>query len=246
MEQTLLTDQDNALAFSDDGASRRDWYEALATRVNADLETAGFPRCPGGRMARRWNRSMSEWRREIAECVEVRPHDAAIFFDLRAIAGGLDVAPLTAELARAPRLRLFVRTLAKGALGFTPPTSFLLRDSSRIDLKLHGILPIVFLARCYAIEVASPSRNTLDRLDDAARAGLMGEAVHADVTEAYRFLVGLRLRAQLRMISEHRPVTSEITVAELTALERNRLKDSFRAIRRWQEKAAFHYQTGVL
>ena len=45
----------------------------------------------------------------------------------------------------------------------------------------------------------------------------MGEGVHADVTEAYRFLVGLRLRAQLRMLSEHRPVTSEITVAELTA-----------------------------
>jgi CBS domain-containing protein len=246
MEQTLLTDQDNALAFADEGEPRRAWFEALAERVNADLETAGFPRCPGGRMARRWNRTMSGWRAEIATCVEERPHDAAIFFDLRAVGGQLDVSPLQAELARAPKLRLFVRTLAKGALGFTPPASFLLRDSSRIDLKLHGILPIVFLARCYAIEVGSKARSTLERLDDAQRAGLMGEGVHADVTEAFRFLVGLRLRAQLRMLSEHRPVTSEITVAELTPLERNRLKDSFRAVKRWQEKAAFRYQTGVL
>ncbi len=246
MEQTLLTDQDNALAYADEGAARQDWYASLALRVNTDLETAGFPRCPGGRMARRWNRTMSGWRTEIAECLEARPHDAAIFFDLRAVGGQLDVSPLLADLARAPKLRLFVRTLAKGALGFTPPASFLLRDSSRFDLKLHGVLPVVFLARCYAIEVGSKARNTLARLDDAAKAGLMGEGVHADVTEAYRFLVGLRLRAQLRMLSEHRPVSSEITVAELTALERNRLKDSFRAIRRWQEKAAYHYQTGVL
>jgi CBS domain-containing protein len=246
MEQTLLTDQDNALAYADEGAGRRDWFEGLAVRVNTDLETAGFPRCPGGRMARRWNRSMSGWRAEIAECVEKRPHDAAVFFDLRAVGGSLDVSPLLAELARAPKLRLFVRTLARGALAFTPPTSFLLRDSSRIDLKLHGILPVVFLARCYAIEVGVSSRNTLDRLEAAAKGGLMGETVHADVTEAYRFLVGLRLRAQLRMLSEHRPVTNEVTVAELTALERNRLKDSFRAIKRWQDKAAYHYQTGVL
>jgi CBS domain-containing protein len=246
MEQTLIVDQDNALAYADEGAARRDWYEALAARVNADLEAAGFPRCPGGRMARRWHHTLSEWRREIAGCVDGRPHEAAVFFDLRAPGGALDVAPLEAELARAPRQRLFVRTLAKGALAFAPPASFLLRDSSRIDLKQHGIAPVVFLARCYAIEIGSTARNTLERLDAAARGGLMGETIHADVTEAYRFLLGLRLRAQLRLLSERRPIGNEITVADLTPLERNRLKDSFRAIRRWQEKAAFHYQTGVV
>jgi CBS domain-containing protein len=246
MEQTLIVDQDNALAYADEGATRRDWYEALGARVNADLEAAGFPRCPGGRMACRWHHTLAEWRREIAACVEERPYDAAVFFYLRAPGGTLDVGPLQAELSRAPRHRLFVRTLAKGALTFAPPATFLLRDSSRVDLKQHGIAPIAFLARCYAIEIGSTARNTLERLDAAARAGLMGEAVHADVTEAYRFLLGLRLRAQLRLLSERRPVANEITVSELTPLERNRLKDSFRAIRRWQEKAAFHYQTGVV
>src|SRR5512138_493662 len=47
MEQTLLTDQDNALVFADEGAARADWYRALAERVNEDLEAAGFPACPG-------------------------------------------------------------------------------------------------------------------------------------------------------------------------------------------------------
>jgi CBS domain-containing protein len=245
MEQTLLTDQDNALAWADEGEGGRDWFQAFAERVNTDLEAAGFPRCPGGRMARRWNGPLSRWRRELTECIEERPHDAAVFFDMRRVGGRLDLAPLEAVLARAPRLRHFVRKLARNALTFQPPATFLLRDSSRVDLKLHGISAVVALARCYAIEVQSPARNTLERLDAALRVGLMGENVHADVTEAYRFLLGLRLRAQLRMLSAHQPVTNEVAVGELTPLERNRLKESFRAIRRWQEKAAYRYQTNL-
>jgi CBS domain-containing protein len=70
--------------------------------------------------------------------------------------------------------------------------------------------------------------------------------VHAEISEAYRFLVGLRLRAQLRMLSERRAVTGEVTLSELSAVERGGVKDAFRAIRSWQEKAAYAYQTDVL
>ena len=41
------------------------------------------------------------------------------------------------------------------------------------------------------------------------------------------------------MISEGRPVTNEVALAELAAIERSRLKDAYRAIRDWQERAAF-------
>jgi CBS domain-containing protein len=245
-EQTLLTDQDNGLAYADEGEGSRSWFQALADMVGRDLEVAGFPRCPGGRMASRWLGPVSDWARQVAECVERRPSEAAVFFDYRRGAGTLDLGPLDAELARARRERLFVRRLAKGALSFTPPARLLLRESSRVDLKLHGLAPIVYLARCYAVEVGSTARSTLDRLDAARAAGLMGEATHADVTEAFRFLMGLRLRVQLRRIADGVPPTGEVTVSTLSPLERHRLKDSFRAIKRWQEKAAFHYQPELL
>jgi CBS domain-containing protein len=246
MEQTLLTDQDNALAFADAGGAARSWYQAFADRVGHDLEAAGFPRCPGGRMASRWLGSLSEWRERIAEGIERRPLQAGIFFDYRRGAGALDLAPLDAALSRARTERLFVRRLAKGALAFAPRTRLLLRDSSRVDLKQQGIAPIVYLARCYAIEVGSTARATLDRLDAARDAGLMGEETHADVTEAYRFLLGLRLRVQLRMLADQEPLGNVVTVASLSPLERVRLKDSFAAIKRWQSKAAFHYQPELL
>jgi CBS domain-containing protein len=162
------------------------------------------------------------------------------------VGGTLDPSPLEAAVAGARRHRLFVRQLAKSALDLSPPATLLLRQSSRVDLKRQGISPVVYLARCYAMEVGTAARNTLERLDAALAGGLMGENVHAEVTEAYRFLRGLLLRAQLRAISEHRPVGSEILLAELSPLERSRLKGSLRAIKAWQEKAAYHYQTALL
>lgn len=246
MEQTLLTDQDNALAFADEGEGRRDWYRRLGERVNADLETAGFPRCPGGRMARRWYDSLSGWRREIDDCLENRPHDAGALFDARRAGGQLDFAPIAAALDRGRRMRHLVRALAKEAISFVPPSGFLLRKSSTVDLKAHGITPVVLLARCYAIEAGTQARNTLERLDAARAGGFMGENVHAQVTEAYRFLGGLRLRLLLRRHAQREPLSTEVSLADLTPLERNRLKDSFRAIKGWQEKAAYRYQTNLL
>ena len=108
-----------------------------------------------------------------------------------------------------------------------------------------GIAPVVVLARCYAIEVGSRSRATLERLEDAARAGLMDETFQASVSEAYRFLLGLRLRLQLRRLAQGKAPASEVALAELSGIERSRLKDAFRAVKTWQERAAYHYQATV-
>ncbi|HYQ80642.1 MAG TPA: DUF294 nucleotidyltransferase-like domain-containing protein [Anaeromyxobacteraceae bacterium] len=249
MEQTLLTDQDNALVYADEGAGERDWFRAFAEKVNADLELAGFPPCSGGYMARTWHGPLSEWVERFAGWIEEPSAQAllvaAIFFDFRRVGGELDLEGLEAVLHRAAQRPLFLRFLAKAALEFHPRGSLLLRlkETSTVDLKLHGIAPIVFLARCYGLEVGSRARSTLDRLDAAAKAGIMDEDVHAAVSEAYRFLVGLRLRLQLRQMAEGRPATSKVALSDLSAVERGRIKDSFRAVKDWQDKAAYHYQT---
>ncbi len=251
MEQTLLTDQDNALVFADEGASSRDLFQALAERVNADLEAAGFPRCPGGYMARTWNGTLSEWTGRFAGWIDSPTPEAllqaGIFFDFRRVAGTLDLAPLEATLAAAPAKPAFLRFLAKAALEFHPPPALLLRlkgGSSTVDLKAHGIAPVVFLARCYGLELGGRERNTLARIDAAARKGVLSENVLAEVGEAYRFLLELRLRLQLRSLAEGKPAASAIPLAALGAVERSRLKDSLRAVRTFQEAGALHFKTG--
>jgi len=247
-EQTLVTDQDNGLVFADAGEGARPWFDALARRVTSDLEAAGFPPCHGGHMAGRWQGTLSEWTARFHECVdEPRPHDAALFFDFRRVGGRLDLGPLEAAMARASRSPQFIRFLARDAMAFGPPAVpvLRLRAEPEVDLKWQGINPIVFLARCYGIEAGSSARATLERLDAALAAGLLSEEAFIAVTQAYRFLLGLRLRVQLRTIAEGKAPTNKVALSTLSAVERTHLKESFGAIRRWQGKAAFHYQTDV-
>jgi CBS domain-containing protein len=249
MEQTLLTDQDNALVYADAGAGRRDYWQALADRVGDDLEAAGYPRCPGGYMARRWHGPLSDWTHRFHGWIDApSPQallDAAIFLDFRRVGGEAPVEALEAELREAPRRPVFLRFLARSALEFRPPPPLLLRlrGAQAIDLKLHAISPVVFLARCYGLEAGTSSRSTPERLDAARRAGLLDEEVAGLVTEAHRFLLGLRLKLQLRALSEGRAAVDRVVPGDLDAIERARLKDALRAVRRLQESAAFHYRT---
>jgi len=249
MEQTLLTDQDNALVHGGD-ASAGPYFEALAERANLDLEAAGFPRCPGGYMARNWHGPLSEWEARFAGWIDdPKPRAllyAAIFFDFRKVHGALDLAPLEAVLARAQKAQTFLSAMAKAAMEFKPPATLFLRvRGEEVDLKLQAISPIVFLARPYALEVGPPARNTLERLEAAVQAGLMSPDVRSTLREAYRFLLGLRLREQTHMLSAGQPVTNRVALSALSSIERSRLKDSLRAIRSWQETAAYHYRTDL-
>jgi len=246
-EQTLLTDQDNGLVYADEGVARREWFQRFADRVNADLEAAGFPPCPMEHMARASHDTLSEWTHRFNACIdEQRPHAAALLFDYRKVGGSLDLSPLVAATKRAQRNPLFLRFVARTAIEHQPPTSLALRlrgQSTSADLKAQGIVPVVFLARCYGLEVGTGARATLDRLAAAVEAGLLSEDARQSVAQAYRFLLGLRLRHQLRTLSEGHAPTDVVRLSDLSAIERSRLKESFRAIKRWQDRAAYHYRT---
>jgi CBS domain-containing protein len=200
-------------------------------------------------MARNYTGTLSEWRDRFAGWVGDPTAqgvlDAAIFFDFRRVAGTLSLDPLQEVLDGIPKRPAFIRSLVRQALEFRPPPLFLLRlrgGATELDLKRQGIAPVVFLARCYALEVGSQARATLDRLQAATRAGLMGPDASARVIEAYRYLLGLRLRIQLATLSDGKIPTNVVSLSHLSAIERSRLKDSLAAIASWQDKAAYRYQ----
>lgn len=250
MEQTLLTDQDNALVYREGTPEARDYFAKLAEKAIEDLVAAGFPRCPGGYMATRWLGPLAEWEDRFRGWVDgPTPKallEASIFFDFRRVHGTLALDGLEAMMHRSSKSRTFLSAMAKAALNFKPPTGLVLRlrgESSRVDLKANAISPIVFLARCYGLEVDARTCNTLERLQAAVTAGLLGPDEYATLAEAYRFLLRVRLREQLRMLSEGAPATNVIALSDLSSIERSRLKDTFRAVEDWQARAAYHYRT---
>jgi CBS domain-containing protein len=174
----------------------------------------------------------------------VRPWEAGLYLDMRRIGGSLEVDPVGEALAFLRRDRALLRAHAKHALALRPPSLLVLRlrGRARVDLKRHGLSPIVSLARCAALEVDSAATGTLGRLDDARRAGALSDEAHSAVAEAFRFLLGLRLEVQLGALAAGMPPTDEVALSELTGMQRSRLKDAFGALDAWQETAAHRYQ----
>jgi CBS domain-containing protein len=110
-----------------------------------------------------------------------------------------------------------------------------------VDVERDGVLPIALLARPYGVELACPSHRTLDRIEAARAAGVIGGPAAATIESAFRFLLELQLRNDLRRLSSGEPRSRQLALSRLSAIERNRLKDALRAIRGWQEKAAYRW-----
>lgn len=269
MEQTLLTDQDNALVFRADpdpdpghdpdpdpdpdrarSEVRDRYFHELARRVVGLLLRAGFPRCKGGYMATRWTLPLDEWRTRFERWVELEEPtallDAANFFDFRPVRGQLPLDTLNDILDDAGRNQIFLAHFAAASLRFRPPLGLFgrLKDhDGLVDLKRDGIIPVVGLARVYGLAAGARSRSTTARLQHAADAGALAPDDAATLSEAFAFLLRLRLRAQLTTRREGDAPSNEVRLDDLSTLERRHLKEAFVVIRDAQDALAQRYQT---
>ncbi len=253
MEQTLLTDQDNALVYASEAPGVRDYFAELARLAVDGLIQAGFPPCSGGYMATNWCYPLEHWtalfRRWIETPEPAALMEAGIFFDFRKVHGGLDLAPLEAVCREAASRRIFLAHMARAARTFQPPLGFFRRirdEGGKVNLKKGGIAPIVAMARVYALEAASSARSTPDRLEAAVAGGALSREGADMLLEAFRFLMRLRLREQLEAVRQGLPLENTVRLDRLTALERRHLKEAFLAIREMQEALALRYQTDML
>lgn len=253
MEQTLLTDQDNALIYAQASAQAADYFPKLAEFVVNGLLAAGFPPCPGGYMATNWQKPLADWLQLFRDWIE-RPTprallESAIFFDFRPLRGSLDLTPLRETVQEARLNRRFLAQLARSALEFRPPLTLfrqIRQDEAGLDLKKSGIAPVVNLARLYALAAGSEAVSTPERLRAAAQAGTMSEETAQTLTEAFAFLLRLRLREQLETFRKGQPAGNRVRLERLSPLERRHLREAFLAIREAQEATRLSFHTDQL
>ncbi len=254
MEQLLLTDQDNALAYLEDTDEAKEYFAALTEHVINNLIRAGFPPCPGGYMATKWHQPLAKWL-ALFEGWIITPKpqallESAIFFDFRSIYGDLSVEPLEQIMSRVGDHKIFLSHLTRAALEFQPPLGFFRRirsdEEGKVDLKLSGVAPIVALARVYAFEAYARTRTTFDRLQSALEAGTLSENGAETLTETYRFLLQLRLQQQLATLKAGGQPDNKIELSALSQRDKRHLKEAFMAIREMQEAASQRFHTGLL
>lgn len=253
MEQALLTDQDNALAYQQDAPEAAAYFERLADFVVNGLIQAGFPPCPGGYMATRWRKPLSEWEQLFRHWLETpKPQElleAQIFFDFRAVHGELSLKPLERILAQGAEKSIFLAQLAKASLQFRPPIGFfrqIKEEDGGVDLKKGGIAPIVSLARVYALEARSLGKGTVERLQAAARENKLSPEGAETLIEAFGFLMRLRLREQLAALRRGETPSNKVPLESLSPLERRHLKEAFLQIREMQEAMSHRFHTDRL
>lgn len=259
-EQTLSTDQDNALIFTlPDGMTAdevRQLMLPVARRINDALALCGFPLCRGNVMASnpQWCLSLDEWKRKFSDWIangsSVALLHASIFFDFRSLQGAHALTDeLRVWLARvASENTRFLHQMAQNAMSIRPPLGlvrdFVVGKENTLDLKLNGITPFVDAARIFSLAAGVTHTSTLQRLRaSAAKLKIHPSEVEAWV-DAFLFIQVLRMRhhdeGQEQGLSDDE-LNNQIDPEALHELDRRILKEAFRQARKLQARLALEY-----
>jgi PAS domain S-box-containing protein len=201
-ERVLRSDQDNALLFTDPAAAP--WFLGLGEAVCRRLDGMGVPLCPGGVMAMNpaWCVPLETWEKYFTRWIlEPDPQellDFNIFFDFRPVAGDTRLADsLRAAVGRLlqgnPPFFLFLaRDALQKKLPPNPSGGILRAGVTTLDVK-DAMAPLAAFARLYALRAGVSATNTLERLSALRGMNALKPATADDITDAYTFLLGLRL-----------------------------------------------------
>lgn len=255
-EQTIATDQDNAVILPDD-VSEDDRRQIIhfARSVNQALDLCGYPLCKGNVMAgspggaltlREWRERFSTWIRQGS------PQDllsASIYFDFRCIAGQSALADaLKADVvASARQTPRFLKQMALNALNNGVALTWLGGlDADRlgmIDLKMRGASVFVDAARILALAQGLTPTSTRERLQSIGQAIGLAQKEFDSWVSAFEFIQALRLRAQLQSAPEHSAAVTpnHLAVASLSDIDRRILKESLRVGRSLQQRLQLDY-----
>jgi CBS domain-containing protein len=247
-EQSARSDQDNALVLDDTTVPANDeYFAALAKIVNDGLDACGYVYCPGNVMASnpKWRKSLRTWKQYFTTWMTVPEEKALmhanIFFDLRCVYGDVHlVDELKASIREvASKKEIFLALMAKNAMTFQPPLGFFRQfvlersgeHKNTLDIKLHGIMPLVEIARIRALAAGEMRITTRNRLRAAAKAGEITDTDAANLIDALDFIEKLRVEHQNRQMHAGLKPDNHLSPSEMSPLARQNLKSAFAQVR---------------
>lgn len=260
-EQTLKTDQDNAILFEDvpgeflDGV--RGYFLKLGERVCTWLDQVGYAFCKGGVMAKnpQWCQPISVWKDYFSNWIAtVEPEallQSSIFFDFRDGYGDSELATelrrhLFVSFAERPN---FFRYLAENALYPKPPLGFFgnfiveSKGEHRDAFDIKGSMTtIVNFTRGYALKNGIEETNTLERLNQLLLKKVLSWRDYHELEQSYSFLMQLRFMRQVTaVLKENAKPDNYINPKTLSRIEQTMLREIFKSIEKFQAKMRFDF-----
>lgn len=262
-EQTLLTDQDNAIIYDDElGSEQIAKIEEFSQLLIDSLVAIGIPPCSGGIMAnnKEWRRSLSKWSDQLDRWMQVPSPNHVLscgtFVDIRTIYGDASFEQkLKAQVYKhAQQNKLFLMRMVENTLRFAPPIGWFGKikgekngeHSGMLEIKKAGIFALSEGVKALAIQAGKLEGSTHQRLEMLVKNKVVNKKMAANVAESFDFLVLMRLRGQVEALHEGRKPDNYIPLERLNMMELGRLQIALKGVENFQEFIKGHFNLHLL
>lgn len=237
-EMSVVSDQDNALAYAGDDDPGIDAYFArLARSVNRGLARCGFVADLCGVLGENamWRLSQSGWTRLFERCLTM-PNtchlmQATIAFDMRQVAGGLDLVPGLADLmGSAPHHSNFLGSLAGTVTEIPSPLGFRRRLAGAVDVKKRGLVPIVNLARYFTLREGIVCPSTAERLRRLEESEVLAPQTVDGLRAAFATLSRIRMVRHAELLRVGAEAGNVVKAESLSRTTRAELTEALRVV----------------
>jgi signal-transduction protein with cAMP-binding, CBS, and nucleotidyltransferase domain len=250
-ESYLFPDQDNGFVLDDYPDADHNQVDAyfipLAERMTAALHEVGITLCKGFVMASNplWRKSISQWCEQLQYWLR-KPSDATlrlsdIFFDFLPVHGqGENARTLREFVTRTlPERHMFLGRMQAVqrdhgvALGLFKRLTVDDRDGphkGKLNLKYHGLLPLVENIRLLALREGVASTSTLERIAELHSRNVLSNDEQDYLCGAFQHITHLVLRQQLQDFDANLPVGPYVSPDALSEREKDMLVDGLDAI----------------
>jgi len=249
-EQTLKTDQDNAIIFEDVNEEELEsvnaYFLKLGEHVCNMLDKTGYDFCDGDIMAKnpKWCQPVSIWKKYFKEWIYNASSKAllqiSIFFDFRFGYGDISlVNDLRESLFDVlGNGKGFFKYMAANTTHFRLPIgffgNFIVESKGKFkntfDIKKPMMLVVDF-ARIYALQNKISATNTMERLELLYKKNVISESDYNDISLSYSYMMNLRFINQIHaIINEGEEPNNNINPKKLSRIEQHTLKEIFKKI----------------
>ncbi|MBT3301165.1 MAG: CBS domain-containing protein [Bacteroidetes bacterium] len=248
MEQTLATDQDNAIILENlEGEKLEEanaYFSRFATKLNKNLDYVGYNYCKGNVMAKNptYRQPIKTWKGYFTKWIKNSDPqsiiDASIFFDFRFIYGEQSlVDQLRDHIAKlVPKQSAFFYHMALSIINFKSPSSL-----TSFNVK-EALLPFIGFVKIYSLQNNIAETNSLARLESLLSLEIIKKQTFDELVFSYDFLMLLRFRFQVNSIMNHENPGNEISGDQLTDIEKATLKKIFSELSSIQSKLSFDFK----
>ncbi|HNQ67452.1 MAG TPA: cache domain-containing protein [Bacteroidales bacterium] len=257
-EQTLYTDQDNAIIYEDtESLEIKQYFKDLAEFISDSLNSIGYNYCKGGIMAKNpeYCQSLSVWKKYFSKWINNGNAkdllEISIFFDFRLTYGEEKFVNELREYIdiQTKQNPAYLFLLTQNNLKLKPQVNFwgniLLETAGAppetVNIK-ETIMPIVNFARIYALKYGINEVNTTERLKKLYQSEILTESTYKNISQAFDILGIIRLNHQATLIKNNISPDNLINTRNFSELDQAMIKKILSNINTMLSRLSFDFK----